>query len=203
MTTTPSPFPVTSVLPAIVRTVVPFVIATLLSLPLTRHVLELLDVTDGDARTALAKALPVVIGAVYYVVVRWLERNVDPRFGVLLGSTAQPTYSAPVAELKAAELVPPPLVVSGGYVAEDQDELLTVPDTSTHDHDSDPPDAPSFVVVQTAPTAGATGVYGPFPTQAAGLEWKRQVEASAPPYERPDLRVVELTRRDLPADVQP
>lgn len=140
-TTTPSPFPVTSVLPAIVRTVVPFIIATLLSLPLTRHVLELLDVTDGDARAALTKALPVVIGAVYYVVVRWLERNVDPRFGVLLGSTAQPTYSAPVAEQKAAELVPP-LVISGGYVAEDQDELLTVPDTSTHDDESDLAEGP-------------------------------------------------------------
>lgn len=113
-------------LPAIVRTVVPYVVGWLLSLGLTVRILALLGVSDADARAALTKAVPVVLGAVYYVVVRWLERNVDPRFGVLLGSTAQPAYTPPVAEQSATTV---PIVPSDPAMTVDVVPVDAEPDT--------------------------------------------------------------------------
>jgi len=92
--------------PAIVRTITPYLVGWVLSLPLTGWILTQLDVPAGDARESLTRAVPIVLGAVYYVVAHWLERAIDPRFGVLLGSTSQPAYSPSAVQHAPVTTVP-------------------------------------------------------------------------------------------------
>lgn len=84
--------------PAIIRTITPYLVAWIISLPLTGPILDIVGITDADAVSALTKAIPVVLGAGLYAVVHWLETRVNPRFGVLLGSTRQPTYTPPAGQ---------------------------------------------------------------------------------------------------------
>ena len=69
--------------PSIVRTLVPLIVAWLLSwLPAE------LALTEGQLGTAVTLAL----AAVYYIAVRLVEVYVSPRVGVLLGSRQAPVY---------------------------------------------------------------------------------------------------------------
>lgn len=72
--------------PAVVRTVVPFVVGWVAS------ILLLINVTLTETqRDSLSGLITVVLGALYYIAVRWLEQRY-PKLGVLIGSTKQPTY---------------------------------------------------------------------------------------------------------------
>ena len=68
------------------RTVVPIVVGVLAATFLGPHV-------DLGASEHVVSG---VVSAVYYVVVRLVEGR-NPAFGVLLGATKQPTYTAPDA----------------------------------------------------------------------------------------------------------
>jgi hypothetical protein len=67
-----------------VRTIVPYLVGLVITLG-ARHGIKL------DAQETAA--LSVAVGAVYYIVVRALERYVTPKFGWLLGLAQQPVYA--------------------------------------------------------------------------------------------------------------
>lgn len=69
---------------AIVRTVVPFIVGFVVAV-LAKAGLSI------DS-TALETALVPVVGGLYYAGVLWLQKNVNPNFGWLLGSPALPGY---------------------------------------------------------------------------------------------------------------
>jgi len=66
-----------------VRTIVPFIVAWLITFGL-RH---------GVNLHGYQAAVTVVVGAVYYALVRLLERYITPQFGWLLGLAQQPVYA--------------------------------------------------------------------------------------------------------------
>jgi hypothetical protein len=66
-----------------VRTIVPFIVGAIITYALKR----------GVDLHGYAFALTTVVGAVYYAVVRALERYVTPKFGWLLGLAQQPVYA--------------------------------------------------------------------------------------------------------------
>lgn len=72
-------------LPSLIRTVVPFLVA--LAGP---WALRYLGVTEAD----LSNVLTVVVGAGYYAVARLLEQYGGARFGLLLGHPSAPSYDA-------------------------------------------------------------------------------------------------------------
>lgn len=69
---------------AIVRTVVPFIVGFIVALA-AKSGLEI------DSAAVEAGIVPVV-GTLYYAGVLWLQKNVSPVFGWLLGSPALPDY---------------------------------------------------------------------------------------------------------------
>lgn len=72
--------------PAVVRTIVPVIVGAVLSFFATRGV-----TVDSTFREALVYVLTAAITGVYYVVLLKLESR-WPLAGLLLGSTARPTY---------------------------------------------------------------------------------------------------------------
>lgn len=91
-----------ALLPSVVRTVVPLIVGWALSLPIAPAVLDLLQVTTGDAERSLTAAVTAVVAGLYYLAIRLFEVHGRPRLGWLLGWAAQPTdYAA------AADLTPP------------------------------------------------------------------------------------------------
>jgi len=68
---------------SIVRTVVPFIVGTAVTAA-AKYGFDL----DAEALTPVAT---VVVGAVYYAVVRKVEEN-NPEIGKLLGKAAEPVY---------------------------------------------------------------------------------------------------------------
>lgn len=73
---------------AIIRTVVPTVVGTLIAW-LAAKGLDL-----GAQQEALSTALVAACTALYYALVTLLERKVHPAFGWLLGAAKAPTYDA-------------------------------------------------------------------------------------------------------------
>lgn len=73
----------TPALPSVVRTIVPFLTALLI----TKLAEWGLDIDPGDAQGLVV----AVVGSVYYVAVRFVEQKF-PGAGWLLGSKKQPTY---------------------------------------------------------------------------------------------------------------
>ena len=74
-------------LTAIIRTVVPVVVGTLLGL-LADWGLDI----DPDTQATLSAALIPICISGYYVLVAVLERKVSPAFGWLLGAAKAPKY---------------------------------------------------------------------------------------------------------------
>lgn len=73
-----------AILASIVRTVVPVLVGLVLSVPV---------LGDLDS-TALETVFTGAITGAYYAIVRWLEVNVAPSFGWLLGLARTPSYEA-------------------------------------------------------------------------------------------------------------
>lgn len=71
---------------SVIRTVVPFIVGALLSLPVVNQL-----GVDADAATA---AVQFFVTTAYYVVFRLAETHLDSRFGWLLGLAKPPAYSA-------------------------------------------------------------------------------------------------------------
>jgi len=71
---------------SLIRTYVPVVVGAFVSWLLTLGI-EI----DAAAQTGLVTGLTAVVTAAYYTIVRLLEKR-WPWFGVLLGTTKQPTY---------------------------------------------------------------------------------------------------------------
>lgn len=72
---------------SVVRTVVPYVIGLLVSWLATNGV-----VVSSSASALLSAALAFLVGSVYYVAVRLLEKK-WPKLGWLLGNPVQPQYN--------------------------------------------------------------------------------------------------------------
>mgnify|MGYP000843957471 CR=1 FL=1 len=68
---------------SLIRTVVPFVVGWLISLPVVAWL--------GLTQEQVTAAVTVVIGAIYYLLVRIIERRF-PSWGWLLGMATAPTY---------------------------------------------------------------------------------------------------------------
>lgn len=74
---------------ALIRTGVPAVVGTVIAFLIDRGV----NISD-DQVTALSAALIPVCISLYYALVTYLERNVNPNFGWLLGNPKAPTYDS-------------------------------------------------------------------------------------------------------------
>lgn len=83
-----------------IRTVVPWVVGYLLSIPLVVRVFDLLGVSQADRNDWTARGLTVVIAALYYLVARFLEQH-KAVFGWLLGIAKQPQYVAVMNDITA------------------------------------------------------------------------------------------------------
>lgn len=74
---------------SIVRTAVPYIIGYVVTLFGTIGIN-----LSPDFKANLSAILTFVIGTIYYIVVRQLEKKY-PKLGILLGIPVQPSYSAP------------------------------------------------------------------------------------------------------------
>lgn len=77
-------------LTSIIRTVVPVVVAVIVTAALKIGV----DLPAG----AVEEIVTAVVAGVYYTVARWLEERVDPVWGRLLGRVGAPIYVPNTAE---------------------------------------------------------------------------------------------------------
>lgn len=100
---------------ALIRTAVPAIVGTIIAFLIDRGV----SIGD-DTVTALNAALVPVCISVYYALVTYLEREVNPSFGWLLGQAKTPTY----AEDEGAPV--------------DHDSNETIGDTEVNDKDVSP-----------------------------------------------------------------
>ena len=73
---------------SVVRTFVPWIVGAVIGWFVSRGI-EL----DPSVETGLTMALTGGASALYYVVARFLETRVSPRFGWLLGMDKTPTYT--------------------------------------------------------------------------------------------------------------
>ena len=78
--------PADSIIPSLIRTYVPIIVGQIAGFLATKG-LEL----DTTTQTALIAFLGGLITAIYYTLVRLLERKY-PKLSFLLGSSTQPTY---------------------------------------------------------------------------------------------------------------
>jgi len=69
---------------SIIRTIVPTAVGLVVSLAAKAGI----DADSGDISVALAP----LVSTLYYITVRWLEEEVSPKFGMLLGKAATPNY---------------------------------------------------------------------------------------------------------------
>lgn len=122
---------------SIIRTVVPIAVAFIVT------VLAKKGIDAGPWQDVISQAVGSVAGAVYYAVARWLEVNVRPKFGWLLGKPGAPTYQSPA---KPDESSP------SGYSATD---TAPVPEDTPVEVVPVPADAP--VVDQAFETPPGTG----------------------------------------------
>jgi hypothetical protein len=90
MTNTDDSQPVASIGPALIRTAVPLLVALLVQWAARRDL-----VIDSATQSAIISILSTLSGAVYYAVVRFLERR-WPKAGWLLGSPHVPYYPSKV-----------------------------------------------------------------------------------------------------------
>lgn len=81
------PVPKPDLLPSFIRTLVPYIVGAIVSFLATKGV----NVPE-DQQAEVIATLTVVLGQLYYIVVRWLETRINPRLGILLGKASAPTY---------------------------------------------------------------------------------------------------------------
>lgn len=74
---------------ALIRTGVPAIVGTVIAFLIDKGV----NISD-DQVTALSAALIPVCISLYYALATYLERNVNPAFGWLLGNPKAPTYDS-------------------------------------------------------------------------------------------------------------
>ena len=100
---------------AIIRTVVPTFIGSLVAF-LASHSIAV----DAATQQAVAALGVAIITALYYAAATWLERNVNPSFGWLLGAPHAPSYTT-----NTTTTPDPALPETGDIQAEDppQDQI--------------------------------------------------------------------------------
>jgi hypothetical protein len=84
----------TGVVISIVRTLAGYVVGAALALPIAPQLEAAAGVTAQQARAGLTGGLVLVLGTLYYVIVRRLEAR-WPALGRLLGVAVPPSYSVP------------------------------------------------------------------------------------------------------------
>jgi hypothetical protein len=87
---------VTGILTSIVRTLVPYLVGLIVSVALELGV----DLSQDPATIgAITSGITLLVGTVYYAIVRELETRVSPAWGWLLGRAKAPDYTAASGEL--------------------------------------------------------------------------------------------------------
>lgn len=71
---------------SLIRTLVPLLVGTILALAL-RAGIDL-----GDWQAPITEGVTLVVSAIYYAVIRWLETVKSSKWGWLLGYPAKPQY---------------------------------------------------------------------------------------------------------------
>lgn len=72
---------------ALIRTVVPALIGSLIAVGVEAGI----QIEEGTAESITALLIPICISA-YYALATYLERNVNPKLGWLLGQPKAPSY---------------------------------------------------------------------------------------------------------------
>jgi hypothetical protein len=83
-----------TILPSLIRTLVPLAVGWVLSLWLTGAVLGFFSIDAGSASDFLTQMATVLITAAYYSLVRLLEKYAGPYWGALIGWVKQPVAYA-------------------------------------------------------------------------------------------------------------
>ena len=85
--------------PGLIRTLVPFIVGPIGAWLAVHLGLPVDDVTNptGPLFVLVNGALSAAFGYIYYVVARFLEVGVSPKWGYILGSRKQPVYTEPPA----------------------------------------------------------------------------------------------------------
>jgi hypothetical protein len=89
-----TPINTATILPSLIRTLVPLAVGWVLSLWLTGSVLGFFSIDAGTAADYLTQLATVLITALYYTLVRLLEKYAGPYWGVLVGWVKQPVAYA-------------------------------------------------------------------------------------------------------------
>ena len=87
--------------PGFIRTVVPVVVGAFIA-----WVMSVFGVDITEYGEAITGALIVVLTGAWYVLFRFLERNISPRWGWLLGLADQPIYGEEVAAIEPNSKTP-------------------------------------------------------------------------------------------------
>lgn len=83
-------------LTSLIRTVTPLIVGWLISLPVVPWLLSAMDIDTQRATEVVSALLTIVLSAVYYAAVRFLETH-KAQFGWLLGKAAQVVYAPTTA----------------------------------------------------------------------------------------------------------
>lgn len=78
---------------ALIRTIVPAIVGSLIALGVNAGI----EFEAGTVENLTAVLIPICISA-YYALVTYLERNVNPNIGWLLGNPKSPSYGTLVEE---------------------------------------------------------------------------------------------------------
>ncbi len=83
-----------TILPSLIRTLVPLAVGWVLSLWLTGAVLGFFSIDAASASDFLTQLATVLLTSLYYTLARLLEKYAGPYWGILLGYVKQPVAYA-------------------------------------------------------------------------------------------------------------
>lgn len=86
---------------AIIRTIVPTFVGSLIAF-LASHSIAV----DAATQQSIAALGVAIITALYYALATWLERNVNPNFGWMLGAPHAPSYPTTTTTTPADPVLP-------------------------------------------------------------------------------------------------
>lgn len=92
--------------PGIVRTVVPYLVGAALFWVSKGLIYIGFDVDLSGLSEFLTQLFTAALAVAYYIIIRWLERNKNGKWGWLIGLASQPIYSDEVAAIEPNAATP-------------------------------------------------------------------------------------------------
>lgn len=93
-------------IPGLIRTIVPYIVGAILYWVGAGLLYLGLEVDLSGLSEFLTQLITISLAAVYYQIVRWLERNKNGKWGWLIGLASQPVYSDEVAAIEPNRSTP-------------------------------------------------------------------------------------------------